>query len=96
MSAEKLKLIQKLMDELITDMEPTQDDYMEKLGKKKPEIEVVKMEGKLPLGEMEDDMEGMDHEMGDESMDFSSIMNMDKEDEEESDLKKKLMKIKGM
>lgn len=39
-----LEIIKDLMDELITDMEPGESDFSERLGRNKPKIAAVKME----------------------------------------------------
>lgn len=72
-----LEIIKDLMDELIADMEPGEEDFSERLGRKKPEVGMMKIEVEgegLPEEEME--------------MPFE-------EEDEDSLLKKRLMKIRG-
>jgi hypothetical protein len=82
-----LEIIQELMDDLQEKMEPSADDFNERLGK--PKIDVLKIEGKLneepeesPMreampGDMEEDM--MEEEMP----------------SPEDELKNRLMKLRG-
>ena len=57
---EEFEIIEKLMEELKEKMQYGEEDFAERLGKKKPEVEVTKIEGEMPLegeelmsGEME-------------------------------------------
>jgi len=96
----ELALIQELMEELRHKMRPDQSDYDRRLGKK-PEVEVIKMEGKMPMGKSDEDMPegemkniedilphkmGMDDEDGDE-FDFE-------EPSEKSMMMKRLKKMR--
>ncbi len=74
-----LEIIKDLMDELIADMEPNENDFSERLGRKKPEIGMMKIEVE---GEEMPEMEG--EEMG-----------FEEEEDEDSLLKKRLMKMRG-
>lgn len=88
MDKKELQLIQQLMDKLSEEMEYGEEDLSERLGRKKPEIEVVKIEGELPLDE-ESEEEMFDPSMEDE---------LELEDEElspEDELKSRLMRLRG-
>lgn len=87
MDKRELDLIAELMEALQGEMEYSEDDISERLGKKKPEIEVVKMEMGKPMGEMSEGSMDMDEE--DEDM---PTMGMG---DEEEDLKERLMKLRG-
>ena len=77
-----LEIIKELMDELISEMEPGEEDFSERLGRKKPEVGMVKIE-------MEG--EGSDEEMPEEeNLEFPF-----EEEDEDSLLKKRLMKMRG-
>ncbi len=39
-----LEIIRDLMDELVNDMEPKEEDFSERLGRSKPKIAAIKME----------------------------------------------------
>lgn len=67
------------MDQLQGEMDYDEDDFSARLGRKKPDLEVVKIEGDMPG-------KGMD-EMSDEDME------MDENPEDE--LKKRLMNLRG-
>lgn len=88
-----LDMIIKLMEELKDGMEYGEEDFNERLGKQKPEVEVLKVEGEMPLkkGVMEEGCEEdeMDHEFDEDSGSFFA-----KNDPEES-LKKRVMKLRG-
>lgn len=71
-----LEIIKELMDELISEMEPGEEDFAERLGRKKPEVGMMKIE-----------VEG--EEMPEEEMGF------EEEEDEDSLLKKRLMKMRG-
>lgn len=100
----ELQIIQELMDQLQSEMEYSSDDLSERLGREKPGIEVVKMEGKLPMDHDEDsDMERAEEESG---MDLDNDMEMGEDPEHaakvlgaasspEEELKRRLMKLRG-
>lgn len=95
----ELKLISQLMDKLQDEMEYGEDDFYERLGKKKPGIEVVKVEGEIPGKEsMEEklgqDLDG-DMEMGEEPEHASMVMDEGEEESPEQMLKKRLMRLRG-
>lgn len=58
------------MEELKDQMEYGEDDFAERLGRKKPGIEVVKIEGKMPMDEDMEDAEEMMGEDLDEDMEM--------------------------
>jgi hypothetical protein len=70
MDDRKMQIIQELMDQLQDEMKYSPDDLGERLGRKKPELEVVKMEGELP---MDDEMSG-DDKMSDLGSDDDMMM----------------------
>ena len=93
MDKKELMMIQQLMDKLSEEMEYGEEDFSERLGRKKPEIEVIKMEGKMPMEES--DME-MEDESYDPEMEDMDEMDMDMEESSpEDDLKRRLMKLRG-
>ncbi len=75
-----LEVIKSLMEQLVGEMEPKAEDFEERLGRKKPEVVAMKVEGKLP---------GME----DESMEEDEMMPM--EEGPEDSLKKRLMKLRA-
>jgi len=94
MDKRELELIKELMDKLSEEMEYGEEDFSERLGRKKPEIEVIKMEGKMPFKkEMEMEDESCDPEMEHEDMEHEN-MEME-ESSPEDDLKRRLMKLRG-
>ena len=96
----KLKLIQELMEELTGSMEMDKDDFDHRLGRKKPDIEVLKVEGSLdPKMEkaeemMGEDMDG-DMEMGEDPEHAAAVMGMGEEASPEDKLKDRIMKMRG-
>lgn len=62
MEARDLEIIKQLMSQLQDEMKPSGDDFEERLGRKKPGIEIMKVEGKLPgdMDPMSTDMDSMD------------------------------------
>lgn len=84
MDKRDLALIQELMEKLQDEMEYGEDDLSERLGRKKPEVEVLKVESELPDEE-------------DETMEEEELsLPMDDEDETpEEKLKKRLLKLRG-
>lgn len=91
MVGDKLSIIKDLMEELIGQMQPSGDDFSERLGRKKPGVEVMKIEGELPL---EDDMDGGDMAETMEGEMESSMAGGMQEDPEDS-FKRRLMKLRG-
>lgn len=104
MDKHELDIIQQLMEVLQDKMQHGEDDLSERLGRKKPGIEVVKVEGKLPMGD--DPMKeadaaaamapGDDREMSEVPEHHSMSMGDDMMDESpEEKLKRRLMKMRG-
>jgi len=96
----ELKLISQLMDQLQGEMEYDENDFASRLGRKKPGVEVVKIEGKMPMEGMEEmtgeDLDG-DMEMGEDPTHASMVMDEGTDDEMDPEemLKKRLMKLRG-
>ena len=92
MDNKELMLIQELMDKLSEEMEYGEDELSERLGRKKPEVEILKVESEIPLDEESIEMPELeeDYEMEDESEDMFG-----EEKSPEDDLKKRLMKLRG-
>lgn len=102
MDQKALDLIAELMETLQGEMEYSEDDLSERLGRKKPEVEVIKMEGKLPM-----DKEGLSGALMKESMEASEMDDDtgmgpdrmlggdDSDMDDEEDLKSRLMKLRG-
>lgn len=88
---EELLVIKDLMDELVDKMQYSEEDFSERLGRKKPEIEMVKVEGKLdpeseePMDEVELDVES------EEPMDGDMELEPESPDDK---LKKRLMSLR--
>jgi hypothetical protein len=76
----KLKMIQDIMDGLQSEMEYGEDDFNERLGRKKPDV-AVEIEAK---GEMPEEMMGDEFPMEDEEMETP-----------DSKLKARLLKMRG-
>lgn len=96
MDKRELEVIQQLMEELKDQMEYGEDDFSERLGRKKPDIEVIKMEGELPL-EREEELEGEDldndMELGEDPEHAAMILD-DEMMSPEDKLKKRIMKLR--
>lgn len=92
---DKMSIIKELMDQLIDDMEMKPEDFDERLGRKKPDIEVLKIEGKMDPskmveGESKEDLDGAEmHE------DLDQDMEMLEDESPENELKRRLMKLRG-
>jgi hypothetical protein len=82
MESKKLNIIMDLMQELQNEMEYGKEDFEERLGRPKPQVEVMKMEGELPMGE---EMEG---DMPEDEM-------MMEEESPDEKLKNRIMKLRG-
>ncbi len=87
---QELMLIKELMDKLVDEMEPSASDFEERLGRSKPEIKSVEIEGVIP--EMEDPLEEEDL---DEDMMEDEMEPMMSEQSPEDELKKRIMKLRG-
>lgn len=93
MDKKELMIIAELMDKLTDEMEMGEEDFAERLGRKKPDVEVVEIKGVKPEMDMEDPMEAMHEE---EESPMHEMMESEDEDmDEDSSLKKRLMKIRG-
>ncbi len=88
---QQLQIIQDLMGQLQEKMEYGEDDFSSRLGRPKPEIEAVKIEGKLPMEGSPDEGEGEMPEM--EAMEGHDDPMMDESPEDK--LKKRLMRLRG-
>lgn len=92
-----LEIIKELMEQLQGEMSYGKDDFEERLGRKKPEIDVLKIEGKMDprkMGEMsesDDDDEDMMHPEDEDDAAFLDSREAGPEDE----LKKRLMKLRA-
>lgn len=107
MDKKELQVIAELMDKLQEQMDPSEDDFAERLGRKKPGIEVVKVEGKMEDPDMEHAEEelgmDLDHDMEEgESPEHQAkvLGGMGDEDDEdmlspEESLKRRIMKMRG-
>ncbi len=81
MDKDKLMAIKELMDELVGEMQPDQNDFDMRLGK--PKVDMVAMKGEMPIGG--------DDESGEDSMDMDDMFGGSPEDK----LKQRIMKLKG-
>lgn len=101
----ELMLIKELMDKLVDEMEPSVSDFEERLGRAKPEIKSVEIEGVIPGEEMEDseleheeeelgeDLDG-DMEMGEDPEHAAMVLGEEATSPEEK-LKQRIMKLRG-
>lgn len=91
MESRKFEIIQQLMEELQEEMQPGEEDFSSRLGRKKPGMEILKVEGEMSPkseGEIDMDMEGREE----------FCEPMDGEEMEESPderFKNRLMKLRG-
>jgi len=76
---EKLEVIKDLMEELMGEMDYGPEEFDERLGRKKPELEAVVVKGELPMDE--EDMEEVE-------------MMEDEEEDEESSLMRRIAALK--
>lgn len=93
----ELSVIKELMEQLVSEMEPTSEDFEERLGRKPKGIEVAKVEVKgSPLEEAEE-MAGRDLDMDmEEGEDPDHVaMVMDEGMSPEEKLKQRLMKLRA-
>ena len=90
MDSSELKIIKQLMMELQDEMKLSEDDFGERLGRKKPEVEMIKIESK----EESPELEAMEDESLEEDMD-SGLEEMVAEESPEDKLKQRLMKLRG-
>lgn len=88
MQDKELSLIKMLMDELQGEMAYDKDDFESRLGRKKPELEVTKIEGELPLEDGDLEMEEEDE------MDMMTDPDESPEMPEKEDLMQRLMRLR--
>src|SRR5690554_2777181 len=110
MKDKELEIIKELMDKLTDEMEYSEEDFAERLGRK-PEIKAIKIEGELPEDleeELEDDLEESEEREVEEELSVHKLpldeddseyeeYDYDEESEElspEDELKKRLMKLR--
>lgn len=111
MDKRELKIIAELMDQLSEKMEPSEHDFDERLGIKKPDLEVMSLEvspesEELPLEDLksevslsmdnDDDLEDLDSEVTDEDLEEESEDDEEDEDDEEMDLRERLKALRGV
>ena len=94
----ELSVIKELMEKLVGEMEPSEDDFAERLGRKKPDLEVVKVGvGMSPEMEKKEEMLGKDlegdMEMGEDPEHAAMVLDEGMSPEEK--LKKRLMKLRA-
>lgn len=107
MERSELDIIKELMAELESKMEPDHNDFSERLGRDKPDVKMVKIEGELPESpemEKKEEMMGMsdDQDMGemgkdpmaDKMMGSDEDMPMDEMDPD-AKLKARLMRLRS-
>ncbi len=105
MDRSELEIIKELMAELESHMEPGKEDFEDRLGRGKPEVKVMKIEGKMPGDDesmedpMEEKMESPEMEKAEDmaEMDHSmhhSMMGDDMMSPDEK-LKARLMKMRA-
>lgn len=94
----ELSVIRELMEKLVGEMEPSEEDFAERLGRKKPDLEVVKVGiGMDPKMEKAEEMAGKDlegdMEMGEDPEHAAMVLDEGMSPEEK--LKKRLMKLRA-
>lgn len=99
MDERKLQIIQELMEQLQEEMQPSSDDFAERLGRAKPKVEVMSVEAEDPDMESAEEELGMDldsdMEMGESPLHKAKVMGGEMEEGPEADLKRRLMKLRG-
>ena len=93
MDKRELEIIREIMDKLSDEMEYGEDDFSERLGRKKPEVEVVKIEGVIP--EEDEELSIEDELLGEPDSELDMEDMLDEESSPEDDLKRRLMKLRG-
>jgi hypothetical protein len=96
MHSKKLEMIKSLMADLEEEMSYGEDELSDRLGRKKPDVEVVSIKGEIK----DPALEGMEEKLG---MDLDGDMEMDEgaeheamiDDDPEEKLKSRLMKLRG-
>lgn len=93
----KLSVIKELMEKLVGEMEPTEDDFAERLGRKKPDLEVAKISVGVDPKEKMEEMTGKDMdddmEMGEDPEHAAMVMDDGMSPDEK--LKQRLMKLRA-
>lgn len=91
--SKELEVIMQLMEELQEKMSYGEDDFAERLGKKKPGLEVLKIEGEMKDPEGMQDAEEMlgmdldsDDEMGEDPEHVAKVLGKGFEPEDEHDM----------
>ena len=95
MDDNKQRIIMELMKELADSMEFGKEDFESRLGRKKPDVEIMKIEGDIDADMMpiEQDESPM---MEEESEDMDMMADgMQEEESPEEKLKNRLMKLRG-
>lgn len=90
MNDKELKMIQELMEELQGKMQYGKDDFEERLGRKKPEIEVLKVEAEG----LDDGQEETEEDLGEEMPEDLASDMLEPQSPEEK-LKQRLMKLRS-
>lgn len=91
---DQMDIIADLMEELKGAMEYGESDFDERLGRKKPAMEVVKIEGEMdPMLEAKEEAVGMDLD-GDSEM-GEGMEHMEEVLSPEDKLKERLQKLRG-
>lgn len=98
MDDNKLAIIQELMEQLIEEMQPSKSDFEERLGRTPSKgVEVVKIEGDMPMEEAEEalgeDLDG-DMEMGEDPEHAAMILG-EEEQSPEDKLRERVLKMRG-
>jgi hypothetical protein len=96
----ELEIIKQLMTELQDKMKYGEDDLSERMGREKPGVSVMKIEGEVPADKMsmDDDSSPMmdkDPMASDDDMEFDDEEGMFKQKSPGDDLKKRLMALRG-
>ncbi len=84
-SKEDLAVILDLMEKLQDKMQYGEEDFNDRLGRKKPEVQVMSIEGESPMG-------GDEEPDGDE---MPPMMGDDMDEDPDEALKRRLMQMRG-
>ena len=88
----ELMLIKELMDKLVDEMEPSVSDFEERLGRGKPEVKSIQIEGVIPEEDMDFD-DDMEDDMEEDIDTMDGILPEDESPEEA--LKRRIEKLRG-
>ena len=88
-----LEVIKNLMEELQDQMKYSDEDLSERLGRKKPEVKVLEIKGKIPMDEESMEDESLEDKLGFD-MDHDDEMDEDHEVSPDSDLKQRIMSLR--